>query len=167
MRKPSYTAPIVIGALALGSLVMMNVVSQKNAPKSEAQQEAEAQEASEKKAAAEPTLDASHPLRPMSSLDLVMTDGFKETGPKDAETTVVVGYEWTPGIQADPEKVQEIVKMLERNAPKAKVVLTNVDENPGVPVGIQVNGKVVAPIGEDGTVSPKEIPAVMQAVTAK
>lgn len=170
MRKPSYTTPIAIGVMAIGALVGMNVLSQKNAPKTEAQLEKEAQEAAEQNptpAAATPGAPKDGSLATASSVDLVLTDGFKESGPKDAEKTVVIGYEWTPGIQSDPGKIQEIVGMIAKTAPNAKVVLTNVDDNPTVPVGIQVNGKVVAPIGEDGTVSPKEIPAVMQALAAK
>ena len=169
MRKPSYTVPIVVGVVALGSLVATNVISQRNAPKSEADQEAEAQAAAEKKGdtAAEPAVQTSHPLRSAASYDLVTTDGFKETGPKDARKTVVVGYEWTPGVQADPGKIQQIVGLIEKSAPDAKIVLMNVDEKPDVPVGISVNGKLVAPIADDGTVPPTNISAVMQALSAK
>ena len=168
MRKPSYAVPIAIGAIAIGSLVGMNVLSQKNAPKTAAQLQAEAEEASAaKNPTPDPTVQEASPLSPTSGQDLVLTNGFKESGPKEAEKTVVIGYEWTPDIQANPGKIQEIVKVIEQNAPKAKIILTNVDDNPTVPSGIQVNGKVVAPIGEDGTVPSNEIPAVMQALTAK
>ena len=167
MRKPSYTVPVAVGVLAVGSLVMMNVISQKNAPKTEEQQEAE-QHADEAKATpAAPAVETKTAVPVAGGDELVMKDGSFDVGPATATKKIVVGYEWTPAIQADPGAIQKIANMVQQAAPEAKISVVNVDENPGVPVGIQVDGKVVAPIGDDGIVPPAQISAVVQALSAK
>ena len=166
MRKPSYTVPIMIGVLAVGGLVGMNVISLRNAPKTEAQLAAEAEEEAAKAAkSATPDPNVAAPATVGDSDDLVMTDGAVTYGPKDSTKKIVVGYEWSPVIQSDPGKIEEIAGLLKRAAPDASVTLVNVDEDPSVPTGIVIGGKVVAPLGPDGTVSSTQIPNVMQAIS--
>ena len=75
------------------------------------------------------------------------------TGAKDAKDLVVIGWIWTPQVQADPSSVHAAITAL-RSVP-ARVRVVNVDAFPETPAGVSVNGKVVLPMGADGAMSPE------------
>ena len=82
-------------------------------------------------------------------------------GPADAKHTVVVGWSWTPEVQADPSKVYNTVQALRKAAPDLKVRVVNTDAVPDAESGVVVDGKKVADTAPDGSL-PQE--SVMQAV---
>jgi hypothetical protein len=154
MRKPSLVLPITIGVLALSGLVGVNIMAQKNGPKTEGELHQEEQEQQAKTAGAvAPTPLASQPAP--KNVGLAAGNDLAGLGPVhvfpgSGGPNVTVGYEWTPELQSDPEGLVKLAKKVQELAPGAQLRLVNVDANPQTPAGIAINDKVVAPPGDDG-----------------
>lgn len=71
-------------------------------------------------------------------------------GPSDAKNDVVIGWSWTPEVQADPARLEQALAAARRGAPYVRVRIVNADAVPGAPRGLIVNGRKVQDLPPDG-----------------
>lgn len=88
--------------------------------------------------------------------ELVRLPADSTTGPSSAPREIVIGWTWTPEVQADPSKVSAAIDQIKKAVPDAKVRVVNVDAVPTAPAGITVDGKTVAELAPDGSLNPQE-----------
>jgi hypothetical protein len=149
--------------VAIGALLILNSFMQRLDPKYQEQQaEAEAQKKQEEEQKQQQKLNASGPSSPNAN-KLVELGDDAIVGKKDGKPEIVIGYSWTPEVQADPSKIYNVIDMITKAAPQAKLHIVNADAHPGAPVGIYMSGRTVIPAQPDGTipVSPMAIQAIL------
>jgi hypothetical protein len=172
--RPS-NSPVVLAVvvMAVAGLVGLNVMSNQVRPKTDHEIEAEQRERA--KAAASPTPAAASPApagkgepSAMTSSDpnsLVLAGEGNTLGSPSASQEVVIGFSWTPEIQADPSKVSGAVAALQQTlGSQGRIKVVNVDASPEVPEGVSIGGKVIAPAQNDGTIAPSAVEAVKKAL---
>lgn len=142
---------LILAGFAVAILIGLNVMSAQFRPKSDEELQKEAQD----KAAAQasPTPSPAAPGAAAGS-GLVSLSPDSKVGNTQAPEEVVLGFEWTPQVQADPNKVYQAVTMLQKAMPPvAHLRIVDVDLEPSVPEGISVGGKVIVPASADGSIS--------------
>jgi hypothetical protein len=87
-------------------------------------------------------------------------------GPDGAVREVVVGWSWTPEVQADPNKVAAALRAVTAARPPGKVRFVNTDVHPNVPRGVSVDGRKIADLEPDGSVNPMIIVRAAAGVNA-
>jgi hypothetical protein len=155
---PSNTVLIAAVVMGLCGMAVMNAIAQKLDPAEieRRQREAEQKAAEEqmKKAQAEATNGAKKPVPAGEGAGdaanaLAAFGEEKILGKADGKTEVTIVWEWTPDIQADPNKILSAVNAAQAGVPDAKVRVVNADAKPGQAPGIYVNGKnVMSPMGD-------------------
>lgn len=169
---------VAVVVMALAGLVGLNVMSNQVRPKTD--QERQAEEMERSKAAQSPNpaatpTPAAVPSAPsgrtgVSLADpnaLVLSGAGSTLGSPDAKQEVVVGFSWTPEVQSDPTKVSNAVDaLLKTLGSQGRVKIVNVDERPEVPEGVSIEGKVIVPAQNDGTIDPGAAQTVKQALSA-
>lgn len=86
-----------------------------------------------------------------AAADLVEMPVDVTFGSPGSAREIVIGWSWTPEVQADPRKVYRVIEIVKRAAASsARVRVVNVDAVPGVAPGIAVQGKSVVPLPADG-----------------
>ena len=156
MRPRTPILVLAVGILLVG-IVLLNVLAARIAPKSHEEEEQEQQAAAAK--ASEPPKTAPPAdagTGPSASGALVQLPADGTTGPADAKKTVVIGWTWTPAVQADPNKVSAAVEAVRKALPDAKIRVVNTDAVPDAPPGITVDGKTVLPLPPDGAIEPSQ-----------
>jgi hypothetical protein len=177
MQKPSLVLPIVVAALALVGLVSINTFAQKNRPKSSAEliEEERAQAAAEEAKKGTPAPPQVDPATgnvssgaPSSSEINPALLGPEFSLPSRAAgenaPEVSIGYEWTPDLQGDPERLAKLARQLQELVPQAKLRFVNTDANPDAKPGIVVNNQVVVPPDADGNINDASLKSVADAV---
>ena len=66
---------------------------------------------------------------------------------------VTVRWSWTPSVQANPGKVYQTIAGLVAALPDARIHAVNTDETPGMPDGVFVGSRQLAPAKEDGSLT--------------
>lgn len=144
--------------MALAGIVMLNVIQARVTPKTEEQIAAETREREAEAAKQKPavTQEASTPVSsaPAGGDTSALAFLGPETtlGSADAPQKIVIGWTWTPEVQADPGRLHAALQTIEKAlAGRAALQVVNLDARPdGAPLGVSQNGTVVAPLGEDG-----------------
>ena len=157
--------------MALAGLIGLNVMANKAAPKSEHEVEAEQKEASSPAATPLPVASAPAASGTPGGLSdpnsLVMMGPGGVVGSQSAKQEVVVGFSWTPAVQSDPSKVSAAVDTLQKSlGNQGHVKVVNVDDQPNVPEGISLGGKLLVPAESNGAISPQAIAIVKQALAS-
>ena len=147
----------------MAGLIGLNVMSLKSTPKSDEELQAEAQEAAAaKQGSASPAAPADAGAPPGSG-SLSDIGPAKLLGRVDASKEVIVGFNWTPAVQADPSKVYGVVQMLERVAPDVRIRVVDVDQVPAIPAGVSVGSQLMVAAQKDGSISiPPEVAGKMR-----
>ncbi|MES2464296.1 MAG: hypothetical protein V4671_27360 [Armatimonadota bacterium] len=157
--------------MALAGLVGLNAMSNQMRPKSDHEIEAEQREQAK---AAEPSPTAS--VAPAQSAEpsggalsdpnsLVVSGQGSTIGAPEAKQEVVVGFSWTPEVQADPSKVSKAADALQKAlGSQVRIKVVNVDANQEVPEGVSVGGRVIVPAQSDGVIDPNAADAVKKAL---
>lgn len=158
-RRSSSPVFFLLVIMGLAALVGMNVLQSKNTPRTAEQEEALKRAAEPSPSPVAPAAEASGGLSDPNAL-VIQPESAQGAPPGSPE--IIVGFNWTPDVQGDPSRVTNFVSSLEKAvAGRAKVKVVNVDENPSVPAGISVNGKVIASPGADGSFSEQGLPTIM------
>jgi len=139
---------VVVFAIVL--LVGVNAMSLKSTPKSDEEIAAEKAEANKSDTTASPAAPGDPEQGPPT---LSNVSSYQILGKADSQKEVIVGFEWTPAVQADPTKVYNTVQGLTHVVPDARIRVVNVDQAPDIPAGISFGGHVVVPAEEDGSIS--------------
>ena len=143
---------IVIVGMLLAMMVGLNVAASRFMGGREPEEAAESKAEESKPDAAPRTGAAVEGPNSLASLSPSWT-----TGPETAKDLVVVGWVWTPEVQANPALVHSgimaVVDVVRAGSVRVRVV--NVDAFPETPEGVSVNGKVVLPLGDDGGLRPE------------
>jgi hypothetical protein len=63
---------------------------------------------------------------------------------------VVIGWSWTPEVQADPGRLEQALSAARQAVPYVRIRIVNADAVPGAPRGLVVNGKKVQELPADG-----------------
>jgi hypothetical protein len=156
-NAPSKTILVAGIGVALGAMLMLNVLAQRIDPKYQEKLERERMAAeAQKQAEAQQNKPPTMPQAPAPGAGLVELGEEKVLGKADAAKEIVVGYEWSPAVQADPSKVYAAVETIQKAAPDARIRVVNVDANPEVKPGVSVGGKVVVIPQPDGSLSADE-----------
>lgn len=153
--RPRNNTPVLIAviALALGGMAILNRVQYENRPRTEAElkEELEAkQEASKPVSTATTSLEV--PSGQGEELFALSPEEHFGRAEKEAERTVVLGYQWTPEVQADPQKAAEglksfrevLGKMNQTVGSKVHFRLVNVDILREQPSGIWLDGRFLS-----------------------
>ena len=161
MSKGSPVVLILIVAIALGALAFLNGAFQGTDPK------AEQPPAQQDKGAADKANEGGKPAPQAAAAGgekLVELGDDTTLGNKSAAKEMVVGYSWTPAVQADPSKVYKIVEQAQKGMPNARIRVVNVDAHPDVKAGISIEGKVIAAPEADGSfnMAPEVIRGIQQ-----
>jgi len=159
-QTPSRTLLVAGVVVALGALLLLNAVMQRMDP---AVQEREAQEAAQKQQA-EQAKKQPPPGMPGGGGDsgkLVALGDDAVVGNAKGTPSFVIGYEWTPEVQADPSKVYGVIDMISQAIPGARIRVVNVDTHPDVRAGISTGGKVVLPASPDGSIPTQGVPMAL------
>ena len=78
-------------------------------------------------------------------------------GPATATNDVVIGWSWTPEVQADPARLEQALSAARQSVPYVRVRIVNADAVPGAPRGLVVNGKKVQDLPPDGFLNPGSV----------
>lgn len=156
-NAPSKTILVAGVGVALGAMLILNVLAQRIDPAyqekvARERQAAEAQKQQENSRAGE----NAPPVSSVAGGRLVELGEDKILGKPDGKQEVIVGYEWTPAIQSDPTKVFAAIEAIQKAAPDAKIRVVNVDAKPEVSPGVTVGGKVVIVPQPDGSIPADE-----------
>lgn len=149
MRTRTPILLLIVGLL-LAMMVGLNVAASRftGGDEPEAAAESEAPEN-------EPARAPSSPAAMEGANSLARISPSWTAGAKDAKTEVVIGWSWTPAVQANPGSVHSaimgIVESLRKDPVRVRAV--NVDAFPETPAGVSLNGKLVVPLGTDGALS--------------
>lgn len=145
LSAPSFVVAIVV--LLLG-MVALNVADRRFTPKTAEEEAAEQAQKSEPSESAPPAPSA-----------LVGLPPEQITGPPNAQTEIVFGWEWTPEVQADPGRLYRAIEALQKAAGQTDIKLrvVNVDAVPGAPRGLSVNGKTVLELPANGLLEPPQL----------
>jgi len=162
---------IIVVFVALAGLIGLNAMSAQFRPKSDEEMQKEAQDKQAAAAKAQPSPSpgtASPGTAAAATSDLVTLSPAGTLGSASAPKEVVVGFEWTPQVQANPSSVFASIEMLQKALPNGRIRVVNADQDPTVPLGISVGGKVVIPAGADGTIPlpPPAVGAIVGMVSA-
>lgn len=164
MRKSSSTPMLLaVAGVAIGAMVLLNVVQYQNRPKTPQELAAEDEERMAK--SGQPT-PSPPPNRNDPAAKLVALGPDATIGPKDATKKLTLGYYWTPEVQGTPMRVYGPIEMIEkmgRSATGISIRVVNLDlpGAPKVPPGIAFNGKILAPLRPEGGFEPKMIQEVL------
>lgn len=71
-------------------------------------------------------------------------------GPSNPSSDVVIGWSWTPEVQADPARLEQALAAARQGVPYVRVRIVNADAVPNAPRGIIVNGRKVQDLPPDG-----------------
>ena len=158
MRKKNSPVTFVLVGVILAVVVALNIIAQNSRPKTEAELQAE-QQAQAARSTPDTKKTMPSPAPPTASTpadDLTSLDADTTIGKGTGAPTVTLGWKWTPDVQADPSLVGKAVEAL-KNAGAARVRVVNTDAVAGVPDGLSVNGNVVVPLGENGSLNEKAV----------
>lgn len=155
---------VAVVGIAVALLVVLNIFQQRNDPKYQEQMAKEqarkaSEEAAKKQQEAQPPADAG------AANELAAYGAEKTLGNPSGATKVTIGWNWTPAVQGDPNKVLAAATAASKALPNASVRVVNLDANPGaVPPGVTVDGKTVVPPGPDGSLPADAVSAALPAV---
>jgi hypothetical protein len=158
-NAPSKTILVAGIGVALGAMLMLNVLAQRIDPKYQEKVERDRQAAEAQKREQEIAKQGGKvsPLDPpVGEGRLVELGEEKVLGKPDGKQEIIVGYEWTPAVQADPTKVFAAITAIQKAAPEAKIRVVNVDAKPDVSPGVTIGGKVVIVPQPDGSIPADE-----------
>lgn len=147
--SPSRTLLIAGIGFALACMVILNMFIQRMDPKyqEEMQRERERNAAAEQ---AKKQAQAPPPTASANSNKLVTLGESVVLGTKDSKSEVVIGWSWTPEVQADPGNIYGAVEKLQKLVPGMRIRVINADANPTVQQGLSFNGNLLIPIRPDG-----------------
>lgn len=149
MKRPQNTILVVIIVFAIAIFAGLNTMMNR------AGGSPEPEEAAQEKAAAETTAANQAPPTAAGATPVQLpTD--ESVGPANAPVKVVVGWTWTPDVQGNPQALQAAIQAIRQAVPDAQVRVVNVDAAPDVSPGIQVNGRTVMELPENGIVKPAD-----------
>lgn len=98
---------------------------------------AEAQKAQE----AQKKAQASNTAAADSSAGQLVTFGEEKVlGKQDGKPEIMLAWQWTPEVQADPKKVTDAVETIVKVLGTAKIRVVNIDAKPDMTPGVYVNG---------------------------
>lgn len=151
-------APLIAGVvLAIAVLLGLNVMQQRNDPALQKQAEQLREQEEAKKQESNAASSAAAPSAPAAGANRLaeIGDSFM-VGSDKAPREVVLGWQWTPEVQANPSKVydaiEEIQKAANSSGGRFRVRIVNVDANPSVPPGISIGGVVRVAPQPDGAI---------------
>lgn len=153
--RPNNT-PIIAGIvlLAIGGIVGLNIMQQKNDPTLQEKIAKDQEQEARKNQKNTPVTPPSAPETPGAS-EVVTWGAEKVLGKPGGSPTITVGWAWTPALQGDPGSVYTAVDMMQKTLPSAAIRVVNLDAKPGaVPSGIAVGGAVKMAAMPDGTFPP-------------
>jgi hypothetical protein len=176
MAAQSSRTPVLIAGivLALGGIVGLNMLQERNDPKYQERMEKERQREEAKKAQEQAAKSPAQGggLTEQDPANSLATFGAEKTlGQPNAKASVTVGWRWTPQVQADPRLVYGAIDALQKAAPSASIRVVNLDAKPGaVPEGVTVNGSTIVPAGPDGRIVAEAVgtavPSILQSSAA-
>lgn len=164
MRKSSSTPMLLaVAGIAIGAMVVLNIIQYENRPKTSQEILAEEQE----KGATPPPngRPTPPPAKDDAGVKLVALGPDARIGPADARKILTLGYYWTPEVQAEPMRVYGPIEMIEKMGASQgiaiRVVALDLPNAPKVPPGISENGKVIAQLRPEGGFEPQAIQEVL------
>lgn len=158
-RSRSSSAVLVaVAVLALIVVAGLNALIGRMAS-GEHQDEAAATESSAASSSGGASGSAGRPTPPASSAYALSSLPPDATvGPANANTRIVVGWSWTPDVQADPNALADALQAARQMSEQgAQVRIVNTDAVPGAPRGVFVNKKKVFDFPAYGTVRRDQI----------
>lgn len=152
-RRSSPALFIAIG-MALAALVILNVATMRLDPKYlEQQAKLAAEKQAEAAAKAGGTNADAPPPATGSGHELVGLGPDAIIGPStNTKHELLIGWEWTPDVQADPSKIYRAVEEIRKAIPQLRIRVVNADETPNVTRGVSLDGNLIAPMLPDGGV---------------
>ena len=117
----------------------------------------EAEEAQAAQAAANGNRAPGSAPAPSEAAALARRPADETIGPSTPSTDVVIGWSWTPQVQADPARLEQALSAARQAVPYVRVRIVNADAVPGAPRGLIVNGKKVQDLPPDGFFNPGNI----------
>ncbi len=154
MNRSRNTLLIVLVAVAVAVFAGLNMAIGRLAGTGEHDHEAEETQAAAKQGDRSKG-DAAPGGAEQSALARRPTD--ETIGPKDAKNDVVIGWSWTPEVQADPARLEQALAVAHPGAPYVRVRIVNADAVPDAPRGIVVNGQKVQDLPPDGLLKSGDI----------
>jgi hypothetical protein len=140
---------VIIILIAIAGMIGLNAISGRFTPKSDED------EAAEQASAAPPATPAPAPT-PMAVLhgpqELAAFSPGGDLGDTKAQDAITIGFSWTPAIQADPVLVFGTIDQLVHSFPDARIQVVDTDLDPSVPLGVSIDGTLVAPADTDGSI---------------
>jgi hypothetical protein len=169
-RKSNNLPIILIILLAIGGLIGLNVMGQKNDPIVQEKMAKDAEAEAQKKAMAsgKQATPPPPPEQAPGANDVAAWGAEKTFGSPSGKPTIVIGWSWTPAVQGDPSSVYNALQAVQKVLPNAMIRVVNLDANSGAAApGVAVNGKVVVQPSPDGTFPPESaiIPAISQSAS--
>jgi len=157
MQPPRNNTLLIVAGFVIVIMVGLNIligqIANPPAPGAETQPEA---------AGDAPAAQTTPPANGSGGPRLVEMPAEATLGAPTAKNEVVLGWSWTPEVQADPGALEQTIAALGTAARGAKVRVVNTDVVPGVQRGLVVNGKLALPLPPDGIIKPE---AAREAVT--
>jgi hypothetical protein len=153
---PSNAVLVVAILVALVGMGVVNTFTQNLDPKEIEKREQEQMEAEAKKQQeAQAKAQASNATAAISPAGQLATFGEEKIlGKPEGKPEVTIAWQWTPEVQANPEKVSNSIDVAVKVLTRARIRVLNVDANPDMEPGIYVDGvKKFAP-QPDGSFPP-------------
>ena len=152
MQPPRNTTLLIIAGFVIVIIVGLNIligqIANPPTPGAETQPEQEA-------AADAPAAQTPPPTNGSGGPKLVELPAEATLGTPTAKNEVVLGWSWTPEVQANPGALEQTIAALSTAGRGAKVRVVNTDVVPGAPRGLVVNGKLALPLPPDGIIKPE------------
>jgi type II secretory pathway pseudopilin PulG len=151
---PSNTVLIAAVVVALIGMALVNSFTLSLDPKEIQRREQEQAEAAMRKMEQQTTEKATGGSPEANSLVALGEESV--VGNKDSKTEIILAWEWTPDVQANPSKIYSAVESAKKGAPNAKIRVVNVDAKPEMQPGVYVNGNLIRPAQSDGSLPAEE-----------
>ena len=151
MRLRTPVLILAIGILLLG-IMALNLAAGRFAAS-----DSEQSEAAESAATGTENTAAEEPAAPAGADALARLPADVTTGPPGAARQVIIGWVWTPEVQANPAAVYDAIEAVRKVVPSDVALrIVNADAVPDAPLGIVVNGKTVRQLPPTGALDPAQ-----------
>jgi hypothetical protein len=94
---------------------------------------------------------------PPGSSNLASRPVDETLGSSSAQKNVVIGWSWTPDVQANPDAMERALAVARSVAPDARIRIVNTDAVPGAPSGVIINGRKVLDLPSTGLLSTDDV----------
>jgi len=157
-RRPNNLPIFIAVAAAIGGVVVLNVMQQKNDPDLQEHIQEQDQKKAQEDAAKKTDTERQKTPAQSAANELVTWEPDKMMGKAGGSPVITIGYVWTPDIQGDPSQIYDVVQGVISTIPNAAVRVVDLDAKPGaVPAGIRAGNLLDVPLGSAGEFPPGKV----------